>query len=77
MSYGRYRNPRKTELRYVVAKSYYKDGDELRDEFPILYGTEAEANDMKTKLENGSDKSFFDADDQDESPVLYIDTVEL
>lgn len=63
--------------RYVVAKDYYSNGDNLRDEFPILYGTEAEAEEMKAKLEAGSDKSFFDASDEDESAVLFIDAVDV
>jgi hypothetical protein len=71
------RAARKTELRYVVAKDYYQDGDNLRDEFPVLFGTEAEAAAMKAMLEAGSDKSFFDASDEDEAAVLFIDTFEL
>lgn len=68
---------RKTELRYVVAKDYYQGSDNLRDEFPVLYSTEAEAAEMKAKLEAGCDKSFFDASDEEESAVLFIDTFEL
>lgn len=71
------RRPRQMVTRYVVAKDYYRDGDNMRDEFPILYGTEAEANEMKARLEAGSDKSFFDASDLDESAVLFVDTVDI
>lgn len=68
---------KKIVTRYVVAKDYYRDGDNMRDEFPILYGTEAEAEEMKAKLEAGSDKSFFDGADEEESAVLFIDTVDV
>lgn len=63
--------------RYLVAKDYYQDGHNLRDEFPVLYSTEAEAEQMKARLEDGSDKSFFDASDEDEAPVLFIDAVDV
>lgn len=63
--------------RYLVAKDYYKDGDNLRDEFPVLYSTEAEAEEMKARLESGSDTSFFDASDEDEAAVLFIDAIDV
>jgi hypothetical protein len=67
--------PKPLETRYVVAKDYYKDGDNLRDEFPILYGTKSEAEDMMSKLNGGSDPSFFDSTDEEEAAVLYVDSI--
>ncbi len=63
--------------RYVVAKDYYKNGDSMRDDFPVLYATNEDADAMRLKLEGGSDKSFFDKDDEDEAAILYIDTIEI
>lgn len=66
----------KDDVRWTVFKDYYKDGDHLTDTWCILYGTEAEANAAKTRLEAGQDKSWYDAEG-DESPVLYVDQVLL
>lgn len=65
------------EVRWVVARDYYSEaGDNMIDEFPILYGTEAEANDMLNRLNAGSDKSFFDPADE-EAGFLFVDQHEL
>lgn len=64
------RNP---EYRWVVAKDYYKDGDNLRDDFPILYGSKTEAEELMARLNAGSDLSFFDPNDCD--AFLFVDQI--
>jgi hypothetical protein len=65
-----------SHVRWVVQKDYYTDnGDNCVCDFPILYGSESEANVMMNHLKSGSDISFFDPNDVDECAVLYVDKV--
>jgi uncharacterized protein YfcZ (UPF0381/DUF406 family) len=64
-------------IRWQVMKDYYRDGDNLTDEFPILYGTKEEAEAMMANLEKGSDKSWYDPSDIETSAFLYVDSINL
>lgn len=64
------------DLRWVVVKDYYRDGDNMRDEWPFLYGTQAEAEDAKLRLEAGQDQSWFSTD-SDEEAFLYVDQIDI
>jgi hypothetical protein len=63
--------------RYIIIKDYYtENGDNCTDTWCILYGTQAEAEEVKVRLENGQDKSFFDST-VDNSAFLYVDVIEV
>lgn len=68
---------RHLEARWFVVKDTYDDnGNEVRDEHCIFYGSEAEANDMLAKLNAGCDPSYFDAANEPDA-FLYVDTCEI
>jgi hypothetical protein len=63
--------------RYIIVKDYYTEaGDNCIDTWCVLYGTQAEAEAVKVRLENGQDKSFFDPS-LDNSAFLYVDVIEV
>ena len=68
------------EIRWTVVKDYYKDGNNFTDTWVILYGTEQAANEAKTRLEAGQDKSWFDPEGNDYAgyeAFLYVDKIHL
>lgn len=72
-----YRNARPVEVRWTVFKDYYSNGTNFTDTHCVLFGTEAEAEEMKAKLEGGCDKSWYDSSDLDASAFLYVDKITL
>ncbi len=61
--------------RWSVFKEYYGEGAEwMIDQWPFLYSSEQEAVEWKTKLEAGSDPSFFSPD---VDGYLYVDRFDL
>lgn len=75
MTRRRYQPRKQVVTRFVVAKDYYSNGYNMREDFPVLYGTQAEAEEMMAKLNAGSDISFFDASDEDAAAFLYVDSI--
>lgn len=68
----------KAEQRWIVVKDYYRGDEPMTDQWPFLYGTQAEAEAAKVRLEAGQDQSWFDpSPDSDESAFLYVDQVSL
>lgn len=63
--------------RWLVCKHFYEDDHETSDEWPVLYGTEAEALEMKSKLEAGCDKSFYDVDNVYAGAILFVQKINL
>jgi hypothetical protein len=65
---------RKTEGRWVVVKDYVTDvGDNCTDTWCVVYGTKADAEQAKTRLEAGQDRSWFDPAN---NAFLYVDYME-
>ena len=64
------------EIRWIVVCERYSDaGGWVRDEFCILYGTEAEAAQMMTHLNSGGDPSYFTPGETD--GCLHVEQIEL
>ena len=67
-------NARKLEIRFAVFKDYFKNDLNFIDTYPVIYGTQAEAEATKMRLEAGQDKSWFDTAGE-EQPFLYVDQI--
>lgn len=62
------------EQHWAVFKDYYTEhGDNCIDTWVILYGTRAEAEEAKARLEGGQDKSWFDP--ASVTDFLYVDRI--
>lgn len=69
------RAARKPEIRWMVVRDYYADnGDNLTDQYCILFGTVAEAIECMARLNDPAraDRSYFDPDG-DDAGFLYVD----
>ncbi|WP_439398591.1 hypothetical protein ACRQ5Q_14790 [Bradyrhizobium sp. PMVTL-01] len=67
---------RQQERRWAVYKDYYTEaGEACVDTWVVIYGTEAEANEAKARLEAGQDPSWFDPGDEIAAPILYVDEI--
>lgn len=74
------RAARKPEIRWVVVRDYYSErGDNVTEDWCILYGTEDEAKECMARLNDPAraDRSFFNPDDGDDAGFLYVDQVTL
>jgi hypothetical protein len=67
-----------TTIQWTVFKDYRSaSGSDMVDTWCILYGTKAEADAAKQRLETGYDKSWFDPDGNDYAgydAILYVDS---
>jgi hypothetical protein len=72
---------RQRETRWTVVKDYvHAAGDNLTDTWPILFGTQADADAAKARLESGQDKSWFDPAGNDFAgyeAFLYVEQITL
>lgn len=72
---------RKPEIRWQVVKDYYRGETNFTDTWPFLYGTKQEAEDAKTCLEAGQDRTWFDpsgeCEEAGESAFLYVDQIDI
>lgn len=71
---------KQAETRWVVVKDYYKDNTNYTDQWPFLYGKQEEAEEAKRRLEDGQDKSFYDAEGNEYAgyeAFLYVDQITL
>lgn len=67
-----------SEVRWTVLKDYYANDINFTDTWIILYATEAEAEEAKTRLEAGQDTSWYDPEDgNDEQAFLYVDQIRV
>jgi hypothetical protein len=63
-------------MRWGIYKDYYtENGDNCVDTWVVVYGTEADAEAAKERLERGDDKSWFNPLDDDAQAFLYVDRV--
>jgi hypothetical protein len=62
------------EFRWLVVREDLDDQlNDVRDEFPILYGSEAAATVMMDQLNAGADPSFFDG----ENGLLSVERIQI
>ena len=69
---------RNSKTRFAIFKDYYCGDINFTDTWVVIYGTQAEAEAAKARLDAGQDKSWFDpSPDNDEQAFLYVDQIEI